>query len=452
MATSIKTEAADLMFGLTEEEKLHMQYNPPLPPPPSFQEPMTKQPMDNRLKMEVREEPTSPSGSPGSSTSEDPTQNVTGLDKLNRRLDFLEQALYALSQGFQDADRIANQNPLPYPQPQALATNPFLSQPPPTNPAPQSIPHTIPKTAPPPQQPVPIPVTPVQQVTPHVEPRYMKPESVPILELDKLGDLSSVARLSHFIRQVEQTAGSDEQRMNIAQCRADADIATMINMEREQGKVKTWDDLVKYLKQTYAPPLPITTALQQLSLEPYDITENPRTYSNRLAARYATLPKNLIAELESKDKFIKKKMHSTLPSMVKEHMEPLISENTSLDRYLGILEIQRQLELASRKSNNLTVLEVKPQRTPVTSSPPINTPPVSLEKRMDKLITTVETLSQRGPYRSKYGQWCGYCRTNDHFPSTCPHNPTPGSCFDCFRMGHKRRDPACPGRVSNTTA
>ena len=141
---------------------------------------------------------------------------------------------------------------------------------------------------------------------------------------------------------------------------------------------------------------------------------------------------------------------------MKEVLTAYLDDHThSLESFLEIFERHRHVYMSVLKTNRIRELtEVSKVVEAAAKCPPreqvSNT--VSrdafeqLAKNQETLVRAIDSIEKSMGNR-QYGnrrQYCGYCRTNSHYPESCPKSPPRGSCFDCLQMGHRRGDPECP--------
>ena len=276
---------------------------------------------------------------------------------------------------------------------------------------------------------------PIQPVVKHL----LKPRDIPILELRHLSGVEGAGRLGVFLSQVENCSDSTEERQQIVRMRVDANLAIFVqNILR--GSQMSWLEFKKLLTAE------LTDQSEErifdcLNDQIYTLEDDPVEFVSRIKCKLALLETQTeTGDVPKRDRLIKNKLIKGMPKDSRDRLELFLDENISLQRFLKKLNTERLILLSQNRNK---VRTVEPTTQPTRDLSNLNPPPFSTAVRNNR--GRGERQWQAWDRREKY---CPYCRASNHTIAECYRKPRPGSCFDCLRMGCRRGQPGCPGRIN----
>ena len=271
------------------------------------------------------------------------------------------------------------------------------------------------------------------------------------LKLDDLSKVTSKQKLKKYFASIEVSTSTEEGRINGALFRMDHNVSSIVEDEIEGQNIQTWAEFKQKCYGLFTVPMEINKFLQELNTNyTYHIDLEPRNFANRLKVLFSSVNAN---GLPDRDLTIKQKLYDGLTPQRKAAMKILMLDTkVSLESFIKELENQRNMyhqeSLYEKKIRE--VKEMSQVRSPekgvesATSQSEMmaNLSATICEEFRKGQESLVRALESNQPRRPKY---CGYCNVKDqHWSRFCPQNPPPNSCFDCWKVGHRRNDPGCP--------
>lgn len=268
----------------------------------------------------------------------------------------------------------------------------------------------------------------------------LKPRDIPILELKHLSGVEGAGRLGVFLSQVENCSRDTRERQQIVNMRVDAPLAIFVKNILKRGAI-SWETFKTHLtaELTDQSEERVFDCLNELR---YTFDEDPVEFASRVKCKLAMLEiQTESGDMPSPSQLIKKKLLKGMPRESRDRLELYMDENISLHRFMMKLNTER-LVVLSQRSDNIRVVEPPPQ--PVYETPTKN-------QKLNRTLSQEMNRRDVGLRQwSKGEKYCPYCRASNHTVAECYRKPRPGSCYDCLRMGCRRGQLNCPGRINMT--
>ncbi|XP_050733579.1 uncharacterized protein LOC127007076 [Eriocheir sinensis] len=272
--------------------------------------------------------------------------------------------------------------------------------------------------------------------TPPPKPISTNPRDIPILQLHELDDLEAAGKLSLFFDLVEQCTTEDGDRMKVAKTRVGSELAMLIHIQQGRNSCQSWEDLKQFLKTQFVVEVPLDRAWQHFESHQYDWALNPQGFVNTLIYKYAVIESKFPSDtLPNKEKAIKRKLWSGLPSEAKGRVEGFLDESFPLNKFVDRVEHERQ--------HASTIGRVEKEQPTSEATNPKSESKSELQALKNQLDSLSKMFERLTPGRQLY---CSYCRSNSHDQCECTRSPPPGHCFDCLRKYCRRGQPNCPGK------
>ena len=286
----------------------------------------------------------------------------------------------------------------------------------------------------------------------------IKPKDIQQLEIKRMNKTTSRQIVTRFLNAVESCAGTEEGRIDVAKHRLDDGAYPVVeeelrNFEVREGRKPKWDEFQNILYSLFTVKTETSRFIHELNTNyHYSIENDPREFVNKIRILYSSVDAYHRNELPNKDMTIKEKLSEGLsPSMERAMKLLMLDTNTSVDTFVKQLENLREVH-CQRTQNEKRIrelAEVEPAKstdtgggmTAQTNDLLLNFSTTIAEQMRKGQEEVIRAIGKERP-KQKY---CGYCDKKDmHWSRYCPKNPPPGSCFDCWTVGHRRNDAVCP--------
>ena len=246
----------------------------------------------------------------------------------------------------------------------------------------------------------------------------LKPKDIEMLRLEDLGQLHAKALMTVFFKAVRSLGKSEYEAIQVAMNRMDLRLRLFVGSRLNTQVNPTLDWLENLLQDEFPGPLNLADAIRDLYSLDYDISENPRVFSNMFKTKYETLMNSFPTKgCPSRATMLKQVMTKGLPYEVKQRLELFLTEGYSEELFISELERERanfSLQVSAISSGNIC------------------------------------NQTHRSQNRSNNSRTCPYCQDGSrHYWKHCPRKPQWNSCFDCLDTTHRKGDPRCPGKESN---